>query len=124
MKKIVSKQNRPALLALVVGAFVGISPLFIALTPETTFIALLLGMLTAMIAVKRLLRPGSYDPLGFIALGALIAIAPFIPLAGVEWIKFAAGALVVMAGIWYYVSGTPNPPPSEEANREGAAPQP
>ena len=123
MKQIVSKQNLPAMLALVVGVFVATTPLFITLTPETTFIALLLGALTALIALKRLFRPGTYDPLGFIAFGVLIAVAPFMPLAGVEWVKFAAGALIAVAGVWYYVSGATGQSSAEDPAEAAAAPQ-
>jgi hypothetical protein len=109
MKNIISRQDPPALVAIAVGALVGVLPLFASAPPETAFITLLCGMFTVMIGTKRLFSPGRLDPFWFVLCGVLIALSPFMPLAGAAWIKLVAGGGIAMLGGWLYLSGRPEP---------------
>ncbi len=119
MSDFMSRSNQPALLALIMGALIGIFPFFVALTPETAFIAHLLGVLTVAIAIKRVLRPGRLDWAAFVGLGGIVALAPFVPIelpaSGMMWVKVAAGVIIASAGIWHYLSA-----PDTEAGSKAA----
>lgn len=109
MKETMSRKDAPALVAIVVGALVGVLPLFAPAPPETAFIALLCGMFTVMIGTRRLFSPGRLDPFGFVLCGALIALSPFMPLAGSAWVKLAAGGGIAVLGGWLYLSDRETP---------------
>jgi hypothetical protein len=91
------------LVALVAGAYAALSPLWTTTTDRATTTMVVLGVITAALALIELVRPDMMSVEGLTALmGALMIAAPWVmsfsgtrPMAWTAWI---AGAVVLVVG--------------------------
>ena len=91
------------LVALVAGAYAALSPLWTTTTDRATTTMVVLGVITAVLALVELVRPDMMSVEGLTALmGALMIAAPWVmsfsgtrPMAWTAWI---AGAAVLLVG--------------------------
>ena len=107
MKTLLTPQNWPVLPAILVGATLGVVPFFYELAGQAAVFAHVLGALIVLMAVKRLARPGPFDAIALIGLGAVVALVPIgtlvAQLGAIGWVKIAAGAIVAATGAWHYL---------------------
>ena len=91
------------LVALIAGAYAALSPLWTTTTDRATTTMVVLGVITAALALIELVRPDMLSVEGLTALmGALMIAAPWVmgfsgtrPMAWTAWI---AGAVVLVVG--------------------------
>ena len=91
------------LVALIAGAYAALSPLWTTTTDRATTTMVVLGVVTAALALIELVRPDMMSVEGLTALmGALMIAAPWVmsfsgtrPMAWTAWI---AGAVVLVVG--------------------------
>jgi hypothetical protein len=91
------------LVALIAGAYAALSPLWTTTTDRATATMVVLGVITAALALIELVRPDMMSVEGLAALmGALMIVAPWVmsfsgtkPIAWTAWI---AGAVVLVVG--------------------------
>ena len=91
------------LVALIAGAYAALSPLWTTTTDRATTTMVVLGVITAALALIELVRPDMMSVEGLTALmGALMIAAPWVmsfsgtrPMAWTAWI---AGAVVLVVG--------------------------
>ena len=96
--------NHPQdLIALIAGAYAALSPWWTTTTDRATMTMVVLGVITAVLALIELVRPDMMSVEGLTALmGALMIAAPWVmgfsgtrPMAWTAWI---AGAVVLVVG--------------------------
>lgn len=90
--------------ALVAGLYALASPLWTASTRDATTAMIVLGMVTAMLALWSLAMPGAMIPDGLVALlGVLFFISPWVlgfqDMTAMAWTAWMVGVVTFVAGL-------------------------
>lgn len=115
------RANHPVLIALIAGIIVGLAPFFVQLATPVAQAAHFLGVVSAVLAVKSLMRPHTSDWLGFVLFGVGLGLAPFfaaaaLPIETVKWLMVIMGVVLTVAGFWkrWVAVAPPESEPAEE----------
>ena len=96
--------NHPQdLIALVVGAYAALSPWWTTTTDRATWTMVVLGAVTAVLALVEMFRPDMMSVEGLMAvMGVLFFIAPWVmgfsDLRAMSWTAWIAGVVTVVIG--------------------------
>jgi SPW repeat len=90
---------------LVAGAYAFLSPIWTTTVDKATGTLILLGIITALVALWSLAIPGAVAAEGLVAvLGVLLFISPWVmsfhTVTGMAWTAWITGAVTFVAGLW------------------------
>lgn len=91
--------------ALVAGVYAFLSPIWTTTTTTATWTMVVLGVVTAAVALWSLALPGDRNSeIAHMAMGILLFIAPwvmgFAGLSGMAWTAWVTGVVAFIAGAW------------------------
>lgn len=91
--------------ALIAGVYAFLSPIWTSTSTTATWTVVVLGVLTALVAVWSLAVPDDRNSeVGHVVLGILMFISPwvlgFAGLMGMAWTAWIVGAVAIIAGAW------------------------
>lgn len=91
--------------AVLAGVYALLSPLWTTTVHKASVTLLVLGIITAVVALWSLAAPGMLGPDGLVAiLGVLFFISPWVfnfhATTGVAWTAWVVGVVTFLTGVW------------------------
>lgn len=91
--------------ALIAGVYAFLSPIWTTTVDKATGTLIVLGIITALVALWSLAAPGAVAPDGLVALlGVLFFISPWVmsfhATDGVAWTAWIVGVVTFIVGLW------------------------